>query len=250
MYTYSFRTAPTTSVSAEEIQRRISSETWFAPFEFDGRLVPNLIGGGPHAHNYKRFMHMFPALLSMTGGSLAGKSVLDIGCHVGFWSIQARAAGAERVVGVEAARRSVDVANFVLEITGLDRLSYAQQNAYDVTPDDPGEFDVVLYLGLLYHLDKPVSALERLAAVTKKVAMVDTQVVPSQWPVLVVGPEFEQGEDEPFHSNVLRMIPSRGAVVQMLRYVGFREVYYVPKRSRDLPRAYVQDRRETFIAVK
>lgn len=252
IYSYSFPIRPDSPLSREEIDRRVDSFFWASPFEFGGRRVPNRIGGTPiGGYEHQRFMHMFPALLSVTGGSLEGKSVLDVASHVGFWSIQARAAGADRVVGVEAAGKSVEAAKFVLEITGLDRISYRQQNAYDISSDDPGVFDITLYLGLLYHLDKPVSALERLASVTKQLAVVDTQVVPSTWPVCLLGPEYEhKEEDAAFHSNVLKMLPSRGAVVMMLKHAGFREVYYVPKGTKELPHSYREDRRETFIALK
>ncbi|MGH2728832.1 MAG: class I SAM-dependent methyltransferase [Actinomycetota bacterium] len=250
LYSYSFPISPECRLSREEIDRRIDEAFWSSPFEFGGRAVPQKIAKGPFGYEHKRFMHMFPALLSMTGGSLEGRSVLDVASHVGFWSVQARAAGADRVVGVEAAAKSVEVAKFVLEITGLDRISFAQQNAYDLSPETPGLFDVTLYLGLLYHLDKPVSALERLAAVTRQLAVVDTQVVPNPWPITLLGPEAPHKQTGPFHSNVLKMIPSRGAVVLMLKHAGFREVYYVGKGTKDLPDAYRQDRRETFIAVK
>lgn len=250
LYSYAFPISPDCRLSREEIDRRIDEAFWASPFEFGGRPVPQKVAKGPFGYEYKRFMHMFPALLSMTGGTLEGRSVLDVASHVGFWSVQARAAGADRVVGVEAAAKSVEVAKFVLEITGLDRISFAQQNAYDLSPDNPGVFDVTLYLGLLYHLDKPVTALERLAAVTRQLAVVDTQVVPNAWPVTLLGPENPHKETGPFHSNVLKMIPSRGAVVLMLKHAGFRQVYYVDKGTKDLPDAYRQDRRETFIALK
>ncbi|MEX2555458.1 MAG: class I SAM-dependent methyltransferase [Actinomycetota bacterium] len=251
IYSYSFPISADSRLSREEIDRRVDEAFWASPYEFGGRRVPNKIGGAPFGgYEHRRFMHMFPALLSVTGGSLEGRTVLDVASHVGFWSVQARAAGADRVVGVEAAAKSVEVAKFVLQITGLDRISFQQQNAYDISPEDPGVFDITLYLGLLYHLDKPVSALERLAAVTKQLAVVDTQVVPSSWPVCLLGPEYEHEEGESFHSNVLKMLPSRGAVVMMLKHAGFREVFYVPKGTKDLPQSYREDRRETFIALK
>jgi tRNA (mo5U34)-methyltransferase len=251
IYSYSFPISAGSGLSREEIDRRVDEAFWASPYEFGGRRVPNKIGGTPiGGYEHQRFMHMFPALLSVTGGSLEGRSVLDVASHVGFWSIQARAAGADRVVGVEAAGKSVEVAKFVLQVTGLDRITFQQQNAYDISPEDPGVFDITLYLGLLYHLDKPVSALERLAAVTKQLAVVDTQVVPSTWPVCLLGPEYEHEEGESFHSNVLKMLPSRGAVVMMLKHAGFREVFYVPKGTKELPQSYREDRRETFIALK
>ena len=43
--------------------------------------------------------------------------------------------------------------------------------------DELGQFDVVLYLGVLYHMKEPLTCLERLRAVTKEVAVIETEAV-------------------------------------------------------------------------
>lgn len=109
----------------------------------------------------------------MTGGSLIGKTVLDIACSAGFWSIHARMAGADSVIGVEASAKTVEQANFILRLIGLDGIKYRVMNIYAVSREVLGEFDITFFIGLLYHLDKPILALEWLYEVTKSFAVLD-----------------------------------------------------------------------------
>jgi tRNA (mo5U34)-methyltransferase len=248
-YSVSFPLSPGCTLTPDEIERRIRSYYWHYTFQFGDRLVEAQWppGKGLRSRHYQRYCHIFPALLSLTEGSLQGRTVLDIGCNCGFWSLQSRLAGAERVLGLEASEENVDQAKFILELTGLDRLSFEQTNAYDVSGKRHGEFDVVLHLGLLYHLEHPVFALERLSEVTREFAVVDTTVIPDHAAVCRVQPDDVHEQN---YSNRLCMIPSSSAVVLMLRHAGFRDVFLVPKTTENLPPDYSKGVRETFIAVK
>ncbi len=100
-------------------------------------------------------------------GDLSGKSVLDIGAWDGWFSFQAERAGAERVVALDyrdgEARRGFDVARAALG-------SSVEYVAADFMANDLaglGEFDVVLFLGVLYHLREPILGLERVAGLTR-----------------------------------------------------------------------------------
>ncbi len=214
-----------------EIEQRIGSYFWHYPFEFGGRLVNSNHQSfkGIHGRHYKRYLHIFPAVLSLTGGSLAGKRVLDIACNAGFWSIQARLAGADAVLGVEASSRNVEQANFILDLVGLDRIQYRVLNAYEVSTQSLGQFDIVFFFGLLYHLDEPMLALGRLYEVTKSFAVVDTSTAKSPVPILSL--KADTVHDQNF-SNELKLVPSKSAVPLMLRRVGFRQVLQVPDFTR------------------
>jgi tRNA (mo5U34)-methyltransferase len=248
-YSASFPISPDCPYPEEEIERRIRSYYWHYTFQFGDRMVEAdwPPGKGLRSRHWQRYRHVFPALLSLTGDSLEGKTVLDIGCNCGFWSIQAQLAGAQRVLGLEASEENVEQARLILGLTGLKGLSFEIANAYDVSSERHGQFDVVLYLGLLYHLENPVLALNRLADVTREVAVVDTTVVPEPASVCQVQPDVVHNQN---YWNRLRMIPSSAAVALMLRHVGFREVLLVPRTSGDLPPDYERGTRETFLAVR
>src|SRR5262245_53196361 len=102
-----------------------------------------------------------PWLLRETGGSLKEKRVLDIACNGGFWSTQCALLGAAEVVGFDARPELVAQANLVKSIVGLENVRFQQMNFWEMSPERlGGTFDVVLNLGILYHLAKPLEALE------------------------------------------------------------------------------------------
>jgi tRNA (mo5U34)-methyltransferase len=113
--------------------------------------------------------------------SFAGLSVLDIGAWDGFFSFEAERRGAARVVaadyyswhgptwstkaGFELARRAL---GSHVEDVDIDVM--------DLSPERVGTFDVVFFLGVLYHLPHPLLALERVASVTRKTLVLETVV--------------------------------------------------------------------------
>jgi tRNA (mo5U34)-methyltransferase len=248
-FTVSFPISPQCSLAPAGIDERLDSFYWHYPFEFGGRLVEAdwEPGKGLYGRHYWRYLHIFPALLSMTGGSLTGKTVLDVGCNCGFWSLQARRLGAESVLGIEASQENVDQANFVLELTGMEGIRFERGNAYELSRERHGEFDVVLYLGLLYHLEHPVLALERLYETTAELAVVDTTVVPDSGALCRIQTDVVHEQN---YSNRLAMIPSRAGVAAMLRHVGFRTVILIPNAPARPPFDYESGRRVAFVAQK
>ncbi|PYS82477.1 MAG: hypothetical protein DMF67_12795 [Acidobacteria bacterium] len=108
---------------------------------------------------------------------LTGKTVLDVGCNAGFYSIEAKRRGARRVLGVDGQRQHVRQAVFVRKALGLD-IEYRRMNVYELTRRRVGEFDITLALGLVYHLKHLVLALENLYEVTRELLVVETAILP------------------------------------------------------------------------
>ena len=248
-----FPISPASGMTEEEVAGRVKEYFWHYPFKFGEVFVEadDIHFKGLRGRHYQRYFHMFPPLLSLLGGSLAGRSVLEIGCNAGFWSIQARRAGARSVLGVDFGPRNIEQANFIRDVIGLDALEYRVMNAYEVSKEALGEFDVTFFLGLLYHVDKPIEALERLYAVTREVAVIDTTVarsdVPDGVPMLRLQEDFVHDQNA---SNRIAFVPSKTAVPLLLKHVGFREVFWISNASRDLPLDYLTEARMTFIAMK
>jgi tRNA (mo5U34)-methyltransferase len=93
---------------------------------------------------------------------LTGKTVLDLGCNGGFFSIQMKRRGAARVIGVDLDPRYLAQARLAAELTGVD-VELRELSVYDVAA--LGErFDVVLFMGVLYHLRHPLLALDLIRA--------------------------------------------------------------------------------------
>ena len=96
---------------------------------------------------------------------LSGKRVLDVGCSEGFFSIEAKRRKADYVLGIDADPRVIARANFAREILDLD-IDYRVCSVYDIDPGW-GTFDVVFFLGVFYHLDHPLLALQKIASTSK-----------------------------------------------------------------------------------
>jgi tRNA (mo5U34)-methyltransferase len=115
---------------------------WTAPDHF--------LGDYPGV-KFRGFAHAIPA-------DLTGKSVLDIGCNGGFYSIEMKKRGASRVLGIDFDDDYLAQARFAAEVTGHD-IEFRQLSVYDV--GSLGErFDVVIFMGVLYHLRHPLLALD------------------------------------------------------------------------------------------
>jgi tRNA (mo5U34)-methyltransferase len=116
---------------------------WTAPDHFLGNY-PN--------EKFQRFAPHLPA-------DLSGKSVLDIGCNAGFYSIEMKRRGAGRVVAIDSDDRYLAQARFASDTLGFDDIEFAKLDVYDVGA--LGEtFDVVIFMGVLYHLRHPLLALD------------------------------------------------------------------------------------------
>jgi tRNA (mo5U34)-methyltransferase len=178
--------------------------------------------------------------------------VLDLGCNAGFWSLAAIEAGAEFVLGIDGRQMHVDQANLVFDAKGVDPARYRFQLA-DIfeleVPDEP--FDIVLCLGLLYHVSKPFELMERIARWSDDLLVIDTTLH-----VRVNGPYFrivEQDLDDP-RSAVDRSValhPTSRAVKRLTETYGYRCVMLRPRfTSWEGAQAYRDGRRRAFICAK
>ena len=95
--------------------------------------------------------------------SCRGLRVLDVGCRDGFYAFELERRGAE-VVGLDYA--DPEVTGFSIAARALgSRVRYVVANVYDLEPAAHGRFDLVLFLGVLYHLRNPMLALDRVRGV-------------------------------------------------------------------------------------
>jgi tRNA (mo5U34)-methyltransferase len=137
----------------EATARRIQElGKWFQNMDLGGVLTApdHFLGDYPNT-KWRSFSHAIPK-------DLSGKTVLDIGCNAGFYSLEMKRRGAARVLGIDFDETYLAQARFAAEMTGLE-IDLRQMSVYDVA--QLGEkFDVVLFMGVLYHLRHPLLALD------------------------------------------------------------------------------------------
>src|SRR3982750_3573348 len=143
----------TERLTSEQIQQRVKElGRWFHNLDLRGvKTAPDHFLGDYPATKWRRFARAIP-------DDLTGKSVLDIGCNGGFYSIQMKARGAERVLGLDFDEDYLAQARFAAEVRGFD-IEFRKLSVYDVGA--LGErFDIVLFMGVFYHLRHPLLALD------------------------------------------------------------------------------------------
>jgi tRNA (mo5U34)-methyltransferase len=145
----------TASLSPERIRERVTElGDWFHNLNLGGvQTAPGHFLGDYPAVKWQRFADAIPQ-------DLTGRSVLDIGCNGGFYSIEMKRRGAARVVGVDSDARYLAQARFAAEVQGAD-IEFREMSVYQL-PSLGETFDIVLFMGVLYHLRHPLLALDIL----------------------------------------------------------------------------------------
>lgn len=135
------------------IRKRIEElGTWFHNMNLCGvQTAPNHFLGNYPENKWRTFARCIP-------DDLRGRSVLDIGCNGGFYSIEMKRRGADRVVGIDFDEAYLRQAQFAAEVCGAE-IEFHRLSVFDV--GKLGEkFDIVLFMGVLYHLRHPLLALD------------------------------------------------------------------------------------------
>jgi tRNA (mo5U34)-methyltransferase len=129
----------------------------------DGRVLE----GVQSIEHLKMRLSQFPAPEDLTG-----KRVLDIGAWDGWFSFEMERRGAE-VMAVDC----VEMEKFRLahELLG-SKVDYRVMDVDELSPATVGRFDIVMFLGVLYHLRHPLLALERICQLTRDMAFVESFV--------------------------------------------------------------------------
>lgn len=108
---------------------------------------------------------------------LDGLRVLDIAPWNGFFSFECARRGAAEVVSLGPDNPDATGYNKTRELLGLENCRYVRASVYDLSPEIHGTFDVVLFLGLIYHLRHPLLALDRIYDVAKERLYVDSPII-------------------------------------------------------------------------
>jgi tRNA (mo5U34)-methyltransferase len=224
----------------EEIRREVAALRWYHRIDLGHGIVTDGLDNTPERLAKIKLPE-----------DLSGKSVLDVGAWDGFFSFEAERRGARRVVasdyyawhglgwgtgkgksGFELARRALDSH---VEDIAIDVL--------DLSVDKVGTFDVVLFLGVLYHVPNPMQALERIAAVTGQMLILETVVdmVGLSRPAAAFYPDRELNGDPTNWWG-----PNPPAVCGMLKSVGFSRVEVVTQ----MPSAVYRGARAVAHAIK
>jgi len=134
-----------------------------------------------HAKNLVKWQRIKPLLESM---EMDLKTVLDVGCNEGYFSLQLADMGAT-VLGIDADQNRIMKARFIQDVLGTPRVRYALMDIYSDEFAEQENFNVCLCMGFLHRVPDPFSAIQRLVA--------KTDIILFEWKTLKCA-----SHDEPF----------------------------------------------------
>jgi tRNA (mo5U34)-methyltransferase len=223
---------------------------WFHNLTLEGvQTAPNHFLGDYPAVKWRSFSHAIPS-------DLRGWTVLDVGCNAGFYSLEMKRRGASRVVGIDTDARYLQQARLAAEVSNLD-VEFQQASVYALAGWRE-RFDLVLFMGVLYHLRHPLLALDILHDRLVGRVLVFQSLLRGDAGVASLADDYAFAETAPFTmegaprlqfvehryagDSTNWWIPNRACAEAMLRSAGFRitahpetEVFVCTPEARQRP---------------
>jgi tRNA (mo5U34)-methyltransferase len=213
-----------------ELSRQIAAlGPWFHNLRIDGvETAPDHFLGDYPAFKWQRFRQVLPE-------DLGGRSVLDIGCNAGFYALEMARRGAGEVVAIDADPHYLRQARFAARRAGA-RIDFRQMSVYQVA-ELGRRFDLVLFMGVFYHLRHPLLALDLLHEHVVGDRMLFQSMQRGAAEVAPLAPDHDFNDDTPFRTegaprlHVIEhrfagdptnwFVPNRAAAEALLRAAGF-----------------------------
>jgi len=217
-------------LTTEEIKRRVEElGQWFHNLDLRGvQTAPDHFLGDYPQLKWERFSASIPE-------DLTGKSVLDVGCNAGFYALQMKHRGAERVVGIDTDEQYLEQARFAAKVSNTE-IEFRNLSVYRVA-DLHEQFDLVLFMGVLYHLRHPLLALELLHEHVVRDLLVTQSLLRGSKETMSLPGDFPFSEQDAFKDDSFPRlyfvekrfandptnwwIPNRACFEAMLRSSGF-----------------------------
>ncbi|WP_263418613.1 TIGR04290 family methyltransferase [Terriglobus albidus] len=235
----------------QTIQSKISElAPWFHNLRLAGvETAPAHFLGDYPSVKWERFRAAIPE-------DLSGKSVLDIGCNAGFYSLEMKRRGAARVLGIDSDERYLEQAKLAAEIEDVD-IDFQNLSVWDIALLQE-RFDLVLFMGVFYHLRHPLLALDLIHEFAAKDLLVFQSLQRGSNEIVQTAKDYDFSETGLFdrpdyprmhfiehsyaHDPTNWWVPNRACVEAMLRSAGFNilshpeeEVYVCSRREIPVP---------------
>jgi SAM-dependent methyltransferase len=230
---------------------------WYVPFALGDPVVNTMeftdnFGAAIFAEDNAQRMQFRTELIGGTLGRLLGDdlgemSVLDIGCNSGWFSFDLADRGARMVDGVDLRSQNIEQARFLRDYFGIGNTHFEVADA--MAFDEARRWDVVLNLGVLYHVTDPLRLLQRTYELCERFAIVDTICHEEPFSGFVL---FDTKDASHPHEGreTWEFHPTYRGAIDGLRYAGFREVIEIVANNETASGLYRGGGRRCFLAVK
>ena len=237
--------------TADEIAARVDAiGPWDVPFRL-GHGLCTMAEGMVAAVARRRFWYRVElingAIARLLGDELGRSTVLDVGCHSGLFSLDLAARGATAVDGVDLRPQNIAQATFLAEHYGIDNVTFEVRDADELAAERA--WDVVLNLGLLYHVLNPFELIEQTYSLCRSFAVIDTVCHTEPVSAFIV-----MGDKDVVRSSegkaVFELHPTYRAVIDTMRGAGFSEIFEVVGRAERPHDLYATGNRRCFLAIR
>jgi tRNA (mo5U34)-methyltransferase len=227
-----------------DLEARVLGKTWFYPFRLpSGRATPTYDDGALDLIHHTRTQMLDAVLADTFGSERSALSAIDLACHQGWFSAHLAQSGFGSVTAIDARAEHIADASLIRDTLGLSQWQLAERDVHAVTAAEFGTHDLVLCFGLIYHLENPVGALRVARALTRRLCLVETQVVPGMTGWVDYGSyrfvrplkgSFgiidETGETHGPEASTtgICLVPSIEAIVWIMQRLGFSRVEILP----------------------
>jgi SAM-dependent methyltransferase len=223
---------------------------WRVPFDLSGGLV-TMPDSMERAVTISRILYrrelIVDTVCELLGDELGDTSFLDIGCNSGFFSLELAARGARRVDGIDLRPENIEQARFLARHYRLDDVHFEVADVDAMTGG--ARWDVVLNLGVLYHVVQPLQLLQQTYEQCRRFAVVDT--VCHREPVSAFFLLGDKDVDRPTEGRErYELHPTYRAVIDGLRFAGFAEVIELVGVADPPHDLYHAGQRRCFLALR
>ena len=253
-------------MTAPELEDEIKRAPWTYPWRLrDGRELPIPVAELESVHRTRAEMieERVRAALAAAGPDA---TALDLACNEGWFSQRLLEWGAARVVALDIRDENVRRAQLLRDHYGVpaERLEVRQADVFELDAAALGTYDVVLVLGLIYHVENPMGVLRLARQCTRGLCVIESQLTQQNTPIV-----HGNGRADELHEadgsfavvietgdnmlastgRVLSLVPNRAALVQMANMAGFEHVEFATAlESRGHNAQYVRGDRAAIFA--
>lgn len=217
-------------LTEHELESRIQEiGPWFHNLRLKGiQTAPEHFLGDYPAVKFESFRSVIPE-------DMRGMTVLDIGCNAGFYSMEMKRRGADRVVGIDTDPHYLRQARLAAEVNSAD-VEFIEMPVWDVAKLNE-KFDLVIFMGVLYHLRHPLLALDLIHEHVARDLLLFQSMQRGSRDLADIEEDYDFNAPAPFdapgyprmhfverrysHDETNWWIPNRACVEAMLRSSGF-----------------------------
>jgi tRNA (mo5U34)-methyltransferase len=220
------------------LDQELKGPPWIYPWRLrDGSEVRVANAELPSIHRTRAEL-IEPRVRAALAAAGSEATALDLACNEGWFSHRLLDWGASRVVAVDVREKNLQRAALMRDHFDIrpERLELRQGDVFELAPEDLGQYDVVLVLGLIYHVENPMGVLRLARGCTKSLCVIESQLTRQTQPIVhglgqtgelhesegSFAMQLERGDNSLASTgNVISLIPNRTALAQMAQVAGF-----------------------------